>query len=143
MTDAPSEPPAEPAREPVAKPYLELSDELPEAWRFQQAGRPEPPGEDDPPAILPVLNPASPLLRGSEQQRRRSVVQQLRQVPRWMLISLCIALGVLLALTPQLLLVLAGVLRFAVLALRALALPVGAVLLALWLIRLFYPRQNR
>lgn len=143
MTDAPSELPAEPTREPAAKPYLELSDELPEAWRFQQGGRAEPPGEDAPPAILPVVNPASPLLRGSEQQRQRSFLRQLRQVPRWMLVSLCIALVVLLALTPQLLLVLVGVLRFVFLALRALALPVGAVLLALWLIRLFYPRQNR
>lgn len=129
--------------EPEAKPYLELSDELPEAWRFQQngqqEGRPEVPSAE----LLPPVNPASPLLRGTELQRRRSFVQQLRQVPRWMLISLCLSLVVLLALMPQLLLMVAGVLRVVLLALRALALPVGAVLLALWLIRLFYPRQNR
>ncbi|MBF2055516.1 MAG: hypothetical protein IGS03_18860 [Candidatus Sericytochromatia bacterium] len=129
--------------EPEAKPYLELSDELPEAWRFQQGGQPTASPEVTSAEILPPVNPASPLLRGSELQRRHSFVRQLRQVPRWMLISLCLSLVVLLALMPQLLLVVAGVLRVVLLALRALALPVGAVLLALWLIRLFYPRQNR
>lgn len=135
---------------PEPKPYLELSEELPENWRFQQGERQDlssdgrahiqPVGE----LLPPTVNPANPLLRELDIQRsRRSFFAQLRSVPRWVIVVMCVSMALILALMPQFLLIVAGVLRYLLLVIRAMALPVGAVLLTLWLIRLFYPRPPR
>jgi len=135
-----------------AKPYLELSEEIPEPWRVAEADvHPiaEPPSGNSNPLLgvanLPI-NPASPLLRDQTQARRaglRSWWGQLNTVPRGLLIALSVSVLIILALMPQFLLILFGVLRQVVLILRVLALPVAAVLVTLWILRLFYPRNRR
>lgn len=124
-------------QDPQNKPFLELSDDIPES---QQASS----SDTEEVRIDSVLEPENPLLfQARNRQRRRRAVSTLgifSSVPRWALISLVVSLGVIMALMPQFLLIIFGIIRQIALIMRVLALPLGALFLALWLLRLFYPQ---
>ena len=121
------------------KPFLELSEEIPDDWQVENSGSQDVNTDS-------ILEPGNPLLFQARErnQRRRSGLGfgLFAAVPRWALISMVISLVVILALMPQFLLILFGIIRQIALILRVLALPLGALFLALWLLRMFYP-QNR
>ena len=124
-------------QDPDNKPFLELSEDIPDAWQADTSG-----SEDA--RVDAVLEPENPLLLQARERRqsRRSVFAPgiFASVPRWALVSLVVSLVVIMALMPQFLLIIFGIIRQTPLILRVLALPLGALFLALWLLRMFYPQ---
>lgn len=119
------------------KPFLELSEDIPDDWQVETS-------EIEDVKVDQVLEHGNPLLfQAREQPRRRAQrlgLSFFAAVPRWALISLVVSLVVIMALMPQFLLIIFGIIRQIALILRVLALPLGALFLALWLLRIFYPQ---
>lgn len=146
------------------KPFLELSDHIPKDCQFlptdSEENKPLSPQSES--EAKSLLDPSHPLLyqprsqpRAQPQQPsqasipnqsrnwRSALNQMLAGVPRWALVALLVSMVVILALMPEFLLITVGVLEETVLLLRVLALPLAALFLTLWLIRLFYPQNRR
>ena len=130
---------------------MELNDELPPESQFKskdQNLRAHQPGpapvrqmNDNP--LLPIA-PGSQLFQPPRPVRQRGQwLQQMRQIPRAYLFLLLVSSLIIVALLPQFLITVSAILIRILLVLRVLILPILAVMITLWVIRMFYPRTPR
>lgn len=130
-------------------PYLELGDELP----YDEPGlsdRSTPPKESAQPLSSSPNPHGRPDLatsirsinRPTRPDRWQRLSTQLSTIPRHYLILLALSSLIILALLPQFLATLAMIGLRVLLAMRVLALPLAAIFISLWLIRMFYRRRE-